>query len=88
VAEFLILREEMPRSLVFSYQWINTGLAGLAGLHGKTYPCHSKAKDMLTKLRGGKMQDIFQSGLHEYLLEFQTNNNALSAEIGRTYNFP
>jgi uncharacterized alpha-E superfamily protein len=88
VAEFLILREEMPRSLVFSYQWINIALAGLAALHGKTYDCHSKAGEMLAKLRGSKMQDIFQSGLHEYLVEFETNNNALSAEIGRTYNFP
>jgi uncharacterized alpha-E superfamily protein len=88
VAEFLILREEMPRSLFFSYQWINTALRGLSDLHGKTYPCHSKAADMAAKLRSGNMQDIFQSGLHEYLQDFIDGNNALSHEIGRTYNFP
>ena len=33
VAEFLILREEMPRSLVFCYQWINLALAGLQSLY-------------------------------------------------------
>jgi uncharacterized alpha-E superfamily protein len=88
VAEFLILRDEMPRSLIFSYQWINTALAGLAALHGKTYPVHDKAAEMLAKLRGGNMADIFQSGLHEYVQDFITNNVALSHDIGRTYNFP
>ena len=37
VSEFLILREEMPRSLVFSYQWINLALAGLQSLYRKRY---------------------------------------------------
>jgi uncharacterized alpha-E superfamily protein len=88
VAEFLILREEMPRSLLFSYQWINTALSGLAGLHGKSYACHARVADMVTSLRGGNMADIFQSGLHEYLQDFIINNNALSTDIARTYSFP
>jgi uncharacterized alpha-E superfamily protein len=88
VAEFLILREEMPRSLVFSYQWINNALQGLANLHGKSYDCHSNAAEALDKLRQGNMTDIFQSGLHEYVQDFINANNALSADIARTYNFP
>ncbi len=88
VAEFLILREEMPRSLLFSYQWINTALAGLSTLHGQAYDCHSKAAEIASRLRSGKMEDIFQSGLHEYLQDFIDGNNALSMDIGRTYNFP
>jgi uncharacterized alpha-E superfamily protein len=88
VAEFLILREEMPRSLLFSYQWINIALNGLAGLHGKSYGCHDRAAEMAAKLRNGKMQEIFQSGLHEYVQDFINGNNALSQDIARTYNFP
>ena len=34
------------------------------------------------------MEDIFQSGLHEFLGDFMADNNRLSAEIARTYNFP
>jgi uncharacterized alpha-E superfamily protein len=34
------------------------------------------------------MEDIFQSGLHEFLGDFMADNNALSAEIAHTYNFP
>jgi uncharacterized alpha-E superfamily protein len=88
VAEFLILRDEMPRSLLFSYQWINIALAGLADLHGRSYACHDKARQIAARLKTGKMEDIFQSGLHEYVQDFITNNNALSYDIGRTYHFP
>jgi uncharacterized alpha-E superfamily protein len=88
VAEFLILREEMPRSLLFSYQWINTALSGLSTLHGKGYACHTQAADMQKKLRSETMEQIFQRGLHEWLQDFINANNGLSAEIAQTYNFP
>jgi uncharacterized alpha-E superfamily protein len=88
VAEFLMLREEMPRSLVFSYQWINTALSGMAALHGQKYECHERAANALSRLRSDKMADIFQNGLHEYLQDFMRMNNNLSHLIGRTYNFP
>ena len=88
VAEFLMLREEMPRSLVFSYQWINTALDGLGHLHGKRYECHELAAQTLARLREGKMENIFQSGLHEYIRDFVACNTNLSAVIAQTYNFP
>jgi uncharacterized alpha-E superfamily protein len=88
VAEFLILREEMPRSLVFSYQWINTALEGLGQLHGKRYECHDMAAQSLALLRSGKMENIFQNGLHEYVSDFLRCNTALSASIAQTYHFP
>ncbi len=88
VAEFLILREQMPRSLVFSYQWINTALDGLGNLHEKRYACHDMAVKSLANLRSGKMEDIFQSGLHEYLAKFLGDNLALSSSIAQTYHFP
>ena len=88
VAEFLILREEMPRSLVFSYQWINTALDGLGQLHGARYDCHDMARQTLARLRLGKMDDIFQSGLHEYVSQFILGNTALSGAIGQAYHFP
>ena len=88
VAEFLILREQMPRSLVFCYHWINTSLSGLEVLYGKRYGCHDKAAETYMMLKSGNMDDIFQNGLHEFLASFTTANNSLSHEIARTYNFP
>ena len=88
IAEFLILREEMPRSLLFSYGWINRALSGLASHYGQSYDCHQLARDTYDRLNGGKMEEIFQSGLHEFLQDFVTANTRLSHSISRTYNFP
>jgi uncharacterized alpha-E superfamily protein len=88
VSEFLILREEMPRSLVFSYNWVNRALAGLANLYGKSYDCHELARTSYDRLKDANMEQIFQSGLHEFLQEFILSNTRLSQSIARNYNFP
>ncbi len=88
IAEFLILREEMPRSLLFSYGWINRALAGLANVYDQRYDCHQQARDTYDRLKGGKMEEIFQSGLHEFLQDFVAANTKLSHAVSTTYNFP
>ena len=88
ISEFLILREEMPRSLLFSYGWINRSLQGLADHYGATYDCHRQAADTHQRLRTARMEEIFQSGLHEFLQDFMAGNARLSHAIGKTYNFP
>ncbi len=88
VAEFLILREEMPRSLVFSHNWVNRALAGLANLYGRSCDCHEQARQSYDRLKGANMEQIFQSGLHEFLQEFIAGNTALSRSIAKNYNFP
>lgn len=88
ISEFLILREEMPRSLVFSYQWINSALDGLGGYYGNRYTCHDLASASLAELRGNNIDAIIQSGLHEWLQKFMQDNNTLSQSIAKAYNFP
>ena len=39
-------------------------------------------------LKEGKMDAIFQYGLHEFLEGFVGGNKSLSADIAQTYNFP
>ena len=88
ISEFLILKDEMPRSLLFTYNWINLALQGLEELYGQRYDCQEMAADILQDLKRGNMKQIFQSGLHEFLQNFMLRNNALSASIAKTYNFP
>jgi uncharacterized alpha-E superfamily protein len=88
VSEFLILKEEMPRSLVFSYNWINLALDGLSTLYGQRYACHGLASETYQQLKSSNMDTIFQSGLHEFLQDFMAANNRLSGVIADTYNFP
>ena len=88
IAEFLILREEMPRSLIFSYAWVNRALAGLANLYGRKYDGHAQAREAYDRLKEGNMEQIFQSGLHEFLQDFIEGNTRLSQSIAKHYNFP
>jgi uncharacterized alpha-E superfamily protein len=88
VSEFLILKDEMPRSLLFSYNWINLALDSLGELYGNRYECHQLATDIQQRLKTGSMDQIFQNGLHEFLRDFVSSNDKLSQSIAETYNFP
>jgi uncharacterized alpha-E superfamily protein len=88
IAEFLMLREEMPRSLLFCYRRVNEALDGLFEDYGERRPCHEAAVAIASGLAGTDMSTIFQSGLHEYLGRFLEQNNALSIRIAADYNFP
>ncbi|MDX1595162.1 MAG: alpha-E domain-containing protein [Gammaproteobacteria bacterium] len=87
VAEFLILRPEMPRSLRFTYRWILESLTGLAHHYGTAAPSLSEARAMHDRLEQGDLDRIFRDGLHEFLLDFLARNNDLASSIARDYNF-
>lgn len=86
IAELLILRPEMPRSLVACFDQITTQLDLLAELYaGKRGECHRIAGEMLARLRYGRIQDIFQAGLHEFLTAFIDRSMLLGNEIAALY---
>lgn len=85
VAELLILRPEMPRSLVSCLGEIVELLARLADAYGRRHECHRLAGEMHSRLRYGRIETIFQAGLHEYLTTFIQQNNVLGTEISRAY---
>ncbi|MFN4087864.1 MAG: alpha-E domain-containing protein [Alphaproteobacteria bacterium] len=86
IAELLILRPEMPRSLVACTGEITRHLDFLAdGYGGRRGECHRLAGDMHARLRYGRVQDVFQTGLHEFLTDFVERTAALGEEIGAWY---
>jgi uncharacterized alpha-E superfamily protein len=87
IAEFLILSRRMPRSLAFSYRMIGESLAYLAEEYGKRHPCHQQCEETLSKLQNATILDILNEGLHEFLSDFITRNNALGNQIARDYRF-
>jgi uncharacterized alpha-E superfamily protein len=88
IAEFMMLREEMPRSLLYCYRNIVEALEGLADDYGERHHCHDSARRLEADLANGDMEAIFQTGLHEFVSDFIVRNNALSSEIATAYNFP
>lgn len=83
VAELLTLREDMPRSLHACFAEITPILDQLAGQRGSE--CRRLAGDLHSRLRYGRMHEIFAEGLHEFLTDFILCNNKLGQEIQRTF---
>jgi len=69
----------MPRSLHHCYKIVIETLDELAGK--KQLECRRLAGQTYAKLRYGRIDKIFQSGLHEFLTEFIAANNALGTQI-------
>jgi uncharacterized alpha-E superfamily protein len=87
IADFLMLRPEMPRSLIFCARYIEDTLDSLATIYGKREGCHEAATQLRAMVEGTNMETIFAHGLHEFLTEFIARNNAVSESLSASYNF-
>ncbi len=86
IAELLILRSEMPRSLLSCYDQVTQNLDLLADAYGgKRGECHRLAGEMHARLRYGQINQIMNSGLHEFLTEFIDRSVVLGNAIGKLY---
>jgi uncharacterized alpha-E superfamily protein len=86
VAELLLLRQEMPRSLRACYDDIAVCLDAISADHGGGRgECHRLSGAIAAKLRYGRINDIFQSGLHEYLTEMIDQTAELGDQIHAFY---
>jgi uncharacterized alpha-E superfamily protein len=87
IADYLILRPEMPRSLLFCVTFITQTLDMLTEIYGQTLPVHEEAARLLAMLENNDMDKIFQYGLHEFLTEFIARNNTVTEALSECYNF-
>ena len=86
IAELLLLRSEMPRSLFSCLGQIVEYLERLADAYGgRRGECHRLAGALHARLRYGRTQDIFQQGLHEFLKDFIERASELGNAISRHY---
>ncbi|MEL1250886.1 alpha-E domain-containing protein [Aurantiacibacter gilvus] len=87
IADFLILDDRFPRSLVFCYSTLRENLAELAQLHGAEGECHAAMREADLRLNDKTVEDIFEQGLHQFLLEFIADNQRLAGAIAQDYRF-
>lgn len=86
VAELLILRPEMPRSLRSCYAQISRYLELISERHsGRRGECHRLAGEIDARLRFGRIEGILQGGLHEFLTAFIDDTGALGRQIADFY---
>jgi uncharacterized alpha-E superfamily protein len=87
VAELLILRQELPRSLIHAHHKIDRYLQEIARRHGRRYDCQRLAGKLYSELGYANIEEIYQEGLHQYLAGFLERNNALGATVAENFHF-
>jgi uncharacterized alpha-E superfamily protein len=87
IADFLILRPEMPRSLIYCARFIEAQVQTLGEFYGREQVCNEAAASLRAMVEGTTMETIFAHGLHEFLTEFIARNNLVSSSLSESYNF-
>ncbi len=86
VAELLILRPDMPRSLAACLNEVVANLHHVANQHsGETL---RRAGRLQSDLKYGRIDEILQTGLHAYLTQFLDRVNELGVGISRDFLVP
>jgi len=83
LAELLILREDIPRSLRFCLRTVCDILGRVQNAHSGE--AERKAGQILSHLQYGRISDIFANGLHESLTEFLDDTQELSRLIQASF---
>jgi uncharacterized alpha-E superfamily protein len=86
VAELLILRPDMPRSLHASLNEVVSNLALVA--NDQSNETQRRAGKLRAELQYGRIDEILATGLHAYLTQFLDRINDLGAHISRDFLVP
>jgi uncharacterized alpha-E superfamily protein len=85
VADLLILNRQMPRSLASCQTAIVHMLDEMAEGYGRRGESQRLAVSTLTLLAESRIEQIFQDGLHEFILAFIARNDRLGQAISEQY---
>lgn len=85
IADLLILNDQMPRSLAACYNDMTRHLDDLSRGYGRQGPSQRIARATRARLENAKIDEIFQTGLHEFVTSFISDNNKLGAAITEQY---
>jgi uncharacterized alpha-E superfamily protein len=83
VAELLILEQRMPRSLAACAAQVNASLERIVGQNDAA--AKRLSGELFVRLTHADIEEIFQSGLHEYLTDCLDDINELGSRMQRAY---
>lgn len=87
IAELLIFRREMPRSLAASAEEAVMMLSALGLRTGRQGRADRLARKRLARMEDLDIDTVFQSGLHEWLQSYVRDNAALDEAIAQQFRF-
>ena len=85
VADLLILKPDMPRSLISCYENIVFYLDHLARAYGRQGAAQRQARATFARLQRATRDSIFQGGLHEFIEAFIDDTNKLGDVLSEQY---
>jgi uncharacterized alpha-E superfamily protein len=85
IADLLILKSEMPRSLIACYGNIVRFLDAIALAYSRSGPAQTQAHEVMQRLETTTTKEIFNKGLHEFITEFVEFNDRLGQMINEQY---
>jgi uncharacterized alpha-E superfamily protein len=85
VADLLILKREMPRSLTSCYENITRHLDALARRYGRQGASQRLARASYARLESMEISAVFATGMHDFLVEFIQENNRLGQAVSEQY---
>lgn len=87
IVEFLVLDDRFPRSLAFCRSALRDNLAALARMHGEDGGAITLMRDSDTRISHLTVDQIFEHGLHEFLVDFLGRNAGIAQAIAQDYRF-
>ena len=87
IAEFLIFNQQLPRSLLYCCADSTRMLEDLARSYGEPNKASELSRPLLHSLQNQGIDTVFKSGLHEFLSEFMSLNNAIGRQIETDFRF-
>src|SRR5262245_34051430 len=85
IADLLILNHQMPRSLASCYDAIVSNLDHLANAYGRTGSAQRTARAIGAQLQNSRIEQVFQTGLHEFIETFIADNARVGRKIAAQY---
>ncbi|SFA87286.1 Uncharacterized conserved protein, Alpha-E superfamily [Poseidonocella pacifica] len=85
IAHFLILNRLFPRSLLTSMEMASDHLDHLARGYGRGTEAQQRIRNIVAELAELQVEDVFDEGLHEFLLRFIADNAALAGCVEEVY---
>jgi uncharacterized alpha-E superfamily protein len=88
VADLLVFRQELPRSIIGASSEVVDLLAEIGGRSGRQGEADRQARLRHTQLMETDITEVFGNGLHEFLRAYIAENNRLDAAISNQFRFP
>jgi len=87
IAEFLLLDSRFPRSLAFCYNKLAGNMSSLEKVVGAKLPSGDKARAASERLNSASIEEVFDFGLHEFILDFIERNRQIAEAVAADFRF-